>query len=68
MKLAETIRSEVAALRVPAGHGEWRGSVSVGVASRTAAMTRHEDLVKAADLGVYVAKRKGRNRVDTVDS
>jgi hemerythrin len=68
MKLAETIRSEVAALRVPAGPGEWRGSVSIGVASRTAAMTRHEDLVKAADLGVYVAKRKGRNRVDTVDS
>ncbi len=55
-------------MRVPAGNGEWRGSVSVGVAARTAAMQRHEDLVKAADLGVYAAKRKGRNRVDTADS
>lgn len=68
MKLAESIRSDVAAMRVPAGNGEWRGSVSVGVAARTAAMQRHEDLVKAADLGVYAAKRKGRNRVDTADS
>jgi hemerythrin len=67
MKLAENIRSEVAAMRVPAGSGEWRGSVSVGVAARAAGMQRHEDLVKAADLGVYAAKRKGRNRVDTAE-
>ena len=68
MKLAETIRGAVAALRVSVGTGEWRGSVSIGVAARAASMQRHEDLVKAADLGVYVAKRKGRNRVETTDS
>ena len=63
LKLAETIRLEVAALRVPAGSGEWRGSISVGVAARNATMRGLEDLMKAADLGVYAAKRNGRNCV-----
>ena len=65
MALAETIRQDVAALHVPAGAGEWRGSISVGVAARTATMTGLEDLMKAADQGVYVAKRNGRNCVAT---
>ena len=67
LTLAETVRREVAALRVPAGAGEWRGSISVGVAGRTAPMTNLEDLIKAADMGVYAAKRNGRNCVATAD-
>ncbi|MFZ4538980.1 GGDEF domain-containing protein [Propionivibrio sp.] len=67
MKLAETIRSEVAALRVPAGVSEWPGSISVGVATRTGNMKGLEDLMKAADLGVYVAKRNGRNCVASTE-
>ncbi len=67
LQLAEKIRSEVAALRVSAGTGEWRGSISVGVAARTAGMNSIEDLLKAADLGVYAAKRKGRNCVAVAD-
>ena len=67
IRLAETIRRDVAALRVPAGAGEWRGSISVGVAARTATMKVLEDLMKAADQGVYVAKRNGRNCVATSD-
>ena len=63
--LAETVRSEVAALRVPAGQGEWRGSVSIGVAARTNAMNDLDDLMKEADLGLYAAKRNGRNCVAT---
>ncbi len=63
MKLAESIREEVAALRVPAGAGEWVGSISVGVAARTTEMAGLEELMKAADLGVYAAKRNGRNCV-----
>ncbi|MFZ4626482.1 MAG: diguanylate cyclase, partial [Rhodoferax sp.] len=65
--LAEKIRAEVAALRVSAGTGEWRGSVSVGVAVRTADMASMEDLLKAADLGVYAAKRMGCNCVAVAD-
>jgi hemerythrin len=67
LQLAEKIRSEVAALRVAAGTGEWRGSISVGVAVRTAEMTTMEDFLKAADLGVYAAKRNGRNCVAVAD-
>ena len=65
LRLAETIRSEVAALRVPAGVGEWRGSISLGVAARTDAMQGLEDLMKEADQGLYAAKRNGRNCVAT---
>jgi hemerythrin len=67
LKLAEIVRREVEALRVPAGAGEWRGSISVGVAARTATMKALEDLIKAADQGVYAAKRNGRNRVAVTD-
>jgi len=67
LQLAEKIRSDVAALRVNAGAGEWRGSVSIGVAVRTAEMTSMEDLLKTADLGVYAAKRNGRNCVAIAD-
>ena len=63
MKLAESIRAEVATLRVPAGADEWVGSISVGVATRTTGMAGVEELLKAADLGVYAAKRDGRNCV-----
>ena len=63
MQLAETVREEVAGLRVPAGTGEWIGSVSVGVAARSSVMAGFEALIKAADLGVYAAKHNGRNCV-----
>lgn len=66
LRLAEQLRREVAAMRVAAGKGEWRGSVSIGVAVRGAAMKDCEDLIKQADEGVYRAKREGRNRVATV--
>ena len=67
LQLAEKIRADVAALRVNAGAGEWRGSVSIGVAVRTAGMNSMEDLLKTADLGVYAAKRNGRNCVAMAD-
>jgi diguanylate cyclase (GGDEF)-like protein/hemerythrin-like metal-binding protein len=62
-RLAEKMRGEIATLRVPAGEGEWQGSISIGVAIRKPHMQSVEDLVKAADEGVYAAKHKGRNCV-----
>ena len=63
LKLAEKIRREVAALKVAVGSGEWKASISVGVAAREAHMTSLEDLIKKADQGLYVAKQNGRNCV-----
>jgi diguanylate cyclase (GGDEF)-like protein/hemerythrin-like metal-binding protein len=68
IKLAEVVREEIAALRVAAGPGEWIGSISVGVAARTADMAGIEELMKAADLGVYLAKGNGRNCVATAQN
>jgi diguanylate cyclase (GGDEF)-like protein/hemerythrin-like metal-binding protein len=63
--IAELTRQAVAALRVPAGAGEWRGSISVGVAVRGSGMRDPAALIKAADEGVYAAKKNGRNCVAT---
>jgi len=63
--LAEQIRKTVAQMRVAVAHGEWVGSISIGVAARTAEMRHFEELIKAADEGVYRAKRNGRNCVAT---
>lgn len=65
LQVAEATRLEIAGLRVAVDDGgAWSGSISVGVAVRTADMLGPEDLIKAADEGVYLAKRKGRNRVE----
>jgi hemerythrin len=66
MQLAENLRHSVSELRVPVGQEEWRGSISAGVAVRGPDMASPEDLLKAADQGLYVAKSRGRNCVATV--
>jgi hemerythrin len=63
MRLAEKLRLAIAGMHVPAGKGEWHGSISIGVAGRKAAMANLEELIKAADEGVYLAKKNGRNCV-----
>jgi len=64
--LAEKVRAAVAALRVPAGQGQWVGSISVGVAQCDIARMCIEALLKTADEGVYLAKDRGRNCVASV--
>ncbi len=62
---AELLRQKTSKLKVlvPVHGGEWLGSISVGVATRTAAMQDFETLIKTADEGLYEAKRNGRNCV-----
>lgn len=64
LALAERLRATIAALEVPVGdRGVWRGSVSIGVASRGPGVADVETLLRAADEGVYAAKRAGKNAV-----
>ncbi|MEJ2520634.1 MAG: hypothetical protein P8Y91_09860 [Desulfuromonadales bacterium] len=61
------MHAAIANLSVSFPDGHWPGSISVGVAVKTAAMDHPEDLIKAADLGVYAAKDAGRNCVRMID-
>lgn len=63
MQLAEQMRLRVSGLCVPVKGGQWQGSISVGVAARRPGMDNLEALIKLADSGVYMAKRRGRNCV-----
>lgn len=66
--IAEMTCKAIDKLRVPAGKGEWRGSVSIGVAVRTPDMSTMDSLIKAADDGVYAAKKAGKNCVRSIQS
>ena len=72
LKVAEKLRATVDRLQVAVGsgtsRGAWKGSISVGVAVRTADMADPEDLIKAADGGVYLSKVKGRNCVSSIQT
>ncbi len=63
LQMAEKVRRDVASMQVSVNGGVWQGSISMGVATRTSAMGCVEDLLKAADNGVYLAKHNGRNCV-----
>lgn len=66
LMVAETLRREAAALRVPVGEGStWSGSISVGVAARTSDMAHPDALIKAADDALYAAKERGGDCVAT---
>ncbi len=63
---AEVILQAVLALRVPTGDGAWYGSISIGVAVRTSDMKNYEELIKAADESIYIAKKDGKGCVRTI--
>ncbi|SLM32044.1 GGDEF family protein [Desulfamplus magnetovallimortis] len=66
MHIGGIVQQKISKLRVPAGEGVWYGSVSIGVAARSSDMQLCDDLVKAADGGVYAAKNAGKNCVRSV--
>jgi hemerythrin len=66
MHIAELTCKAVSELRVPTGDGVWHGSISIGVAALTPEVKTYEELIKAADKGVYAAKQAGKNCVRTI--
>lgn len=65
---AERIRAAVERSVVTAGALKLKGSLSVGVAVRSEGMVNPDALIKCADEGLYLAKKKGRNRVVSVQN
>ena len=66
MHIANLIHAKVSELIVDVDGGQWHGSISVGVAVKTGAMHEIDELIKAADCGVYAAKAAGKNCVKMV--
>jgi len=66
MYIADIVHKAVSQLRVSTDSGVWHGSVSIGIAVQTPAMTKYDDLIKKADEGVYAAKQDGKNCVRTL--
>jgi diguanylate cyclase (GGDEF)-like protein len=63
-RVAEEIRRELEAVRVPGVDGEsLRATVSAGCASLGPAVSTLEELLEVADVGLQMAKRGGRNQV-----
>jgi diguanylate cyclase (GGDEF)-like protein len=61
--VAERLRISVESLAVASPQGEIRVTVSIGVATAVQATESVAALINAADLALYEAKQKGRNRV-----
>ncbi len=68
MHVAEITRKTINKLHISAGKGEWHGSISVGVAVRTPEMDNLDELIKAADDSVYLAKKAGKNCVKSIQT
>jgi diguanylate cyclase (GGDEF)-like protein len=60
---AERIRRAVENLAIPAGSGNFRVTISLGIAVAVQAVDTAETLGKQADIALYKAKMSGRNRV-----
>ncbi len=63
MKVAEKIRAEVEATKVPINGGMLQKTISIGVAEFPSDSDTFWQIVKFADVALYAAKAGGRNRV-----
>jgi len=66
MYAAEMTRQKVSELKIETGNQVWIGSISMGVAEITPKFTSFNDLIKAADESVYLAKDSGKNCVRAI--
>lgn len=60
MNVAASLLDRIAVLRVATGDGFWKNSISIGVATSNAGMHEFDELIKAADDSLYLAKDAGR--------
>lgn len=63
IQYAERIRKTFEAVSFKVGNTDCKMTVSIGVAERNHALDDFSKLLKVADLALYQAKQKGRNRV-----
>lgn len=63
---AERLREALEGVTIEAEGATLKLTISVGVAERDDAMADIDALIKRADQGAYLAKRRGRNQVATV--
>lgn len=63
MKVAEKIRGAVEATKVPVPGGNLQKTISIGVAEYPTDSDAFSQVVKSADVALYQAKSRGRNRV-----
>ena len=61
--LAEKIHKNIASLELELSHMSWKGSASIGIASRKPKMKSYEELIKLSDKNIYTAKEDGKNCV-----
>lgn len=61
--IANLVLDNVLTMIVKSGDGEWRGSVSIGIAIKTDSIHNIDQLIKTADLAVYAAKEAGKGCV-----
>ena len=66
MNIANIVHAKISQMTVKVADGVWHGSISIGVAVKRDSMKNLEELIKAADLGVYAAKSAGKNCVRIV--
>jgi diguanylate cyclase (GGDEF)-like protein len=68
--IAERIRRRITRVRFPHGKTQPLGSVtvSIGVSSFSPGLETPETIIEAADRALYLAKSRGKNRVEAFDS
>ncbi len=68
--IAERIRRRITRVRFPHGKSQPLGSVtvSIGVSSFSPGLETPETIIEAADRALYLAKSRGKNRVEAFDS